>query len=341
MPADDKLPRARLQEIFQDPARIVEHIEHFERSYNSGPPPGHANHDWVVWFRARRFLSYICWDVYTACAIDQYRRIKGESRASLGIPGGMYMDQLPTDLAGHLLAAYVELPDVPWADDRPQGYVFDPFGDLDPKSRDSYATHKLADQPILSMLNQALESITVQVENVLGYFWKAGVARFYSQKAGSFGGGYHVDNWPLGLKKIMIYPAGADADRGSTQFIIEEGRTRMIEGGPGVWAIFENSLLTHRAWGGNPEFGDRPTIEITVIPAFENSPRVEAAHIHVGYPWLPPELDQRSGVASSVGLSPESIKWRMLTRTLITALTMPDNVDLPAWCKNIGYFEAM
>ena len=67
----------------------------------------------------------------------------------------------------------------------------------------------------------------------------------------------------------MIYPSGAGADLGTTEFILADGTRKIVEGGKGTWAIFENTLRQHRALAGQIE-KPRPTIEIPVNPRFSD-----------------------------------------------------------------------
>ncbi len=291
----------------------------------------------VQWYRARRALSFYAWDLYAAAAIKHYRAQNPKAgtphlNALRCVVNGL----IPAD-AERLEAAYLACKEVPWRDERPEGYSFDPFESpiSTPAYRDKMMTHREASPAFEAVLNEALATQAPKIEAVLGHYWAAGAVRLFSHKPGK-DGGLHTDAWPLSLKKIMIYPSGAGPEQGSTTLVLQDKGAMSITGGKGVWAIFENSVLPHFAAAPRAGQAPRPTIEITLLPAFRTDPTVKAHGIHVGYPWLPPDIEGLEGAGVPNGFTSAEIKERSLLRTLLLALDMPrEPAGLVA--ANLGY----
>lgn len=335
-------PLNKLRAIFDDPqnaARLAEALEHEPANLPDGyVSPLVGDPAAVQWYRARKALSFFAWDIYAAAAITHYRAVEPERPAPLMNTLGAVMSMLPEDLIQPMEDAYLRCKEVAWRDQRPEGYSFDPFKNdfSEPEHRDKLMTHREMSPEMETCLNRALAALSPKIEKTLGHYWSAGAARLFSHKPGK-DGGIHTDGWPLSVRKIMIYPSGAGPEQGSTTIQLRDGKVVTAEGGKGVWVIFENSQLKHMAQAPKPAYPPRPTIEITIMPAFRTDPVIKGHGIHVGYPWLPPDIEGLSGDKVPYAFTSREIKERALLRSLMLALDLPDKGIVPAFYQGLGY----
>jgi hypothetical protein len=96
---------------------------------------------------------------------------------------------------------------------------------------------------------------------------------------------WHLDGFPEQICKLMIYPFGADAERGTTEFRYDDGSARLITGPPGVYAIFKNSSIMHR--GIAPTSGRRIVVELTIAPAPAMDLRIANGGANATFPKIP------------------------------------------------------
>ncbi len=203
------LEKTTFEKMLDHPSRLVDIIHRFERScdINSdervSPIVGTA--DGIKWYRVRRMVCFLVWDIYTASAIAHYRRTHQEANTPLlkktGVCGGV----LPPDLAERLEKAYYASKVVPWKDERPDGYSYHPFDDGYYQFHETITNHRLMAPEVGPLITEALTLISPQIEKIMGHHWVAGSARLFESLSQKGGDVYHSDQWPLGLKKIMIY----------------------------------------------------------------------------------------------------------------------------------------
>ena len=288
--------------------------------------------------RTRRIVSFFVWDIYTAAAIKHFRVNNPDASAPLINAQGIHVGNLPEDVALRLESEFLQCKQLKWRDQRPEGYSFDPFiSAKDGPVRDALTAHREMSDAMRAVLDEALTLLAPKIEAVLGHHWSAGAARLFSQMAEQHGPA-HIDQWPFGLHKIMIYPSGAGPEQGSTVLFLEQGPT-MITGRKGVWSIFENSIVMHRAGGPQAGHPPRPTIEITILPAFRTEPRVKAHGIHVGYPWLPPDIEGLEGDGVLRAFTSRAVKRRSLLRSIMLAADLPATVKIPEATVGLGYYD--
>jgi hypothetical protein len=288
------------------------------------------------WFRVRRLVSCLVWDIYTAAAIAHYRK-ENPAETPLLKEKGVWSGVLPADAAAALEREYFQCPPVPWADERPPGYSFFPhkdggyFG-----SHDKATAHRSMTPGMGRILTEAFTRLAPEIERIMGHYWTAGAARLFSAKP-RVEGNFHSDQFPLGIKKLMIYPSGADLEKGSTEFILADGKKDFIKGGKGVWVIFENTLRMHRALA--PQKTGRPTVELTIIPSFKTDTEIRHHGIHVGYPWLPADADSLTGGTCPAGFTAEEVKERTLRRLLLLSILLPQNADGARNPAGLGFYD--
>lgn len=115
----------------------------------------------------------------------------------------------------------------------------------------------------LSRLFPLLQALKTPVARCIGSPWRVVNVRCWKTRPGASEAAahaWHMDGFPLKVLKIMIYPFGANVERGTTEIILPDGSTT-VEGPPGFWILFKNSELLHR--GIAPKSADRLIIEIT------------------------------------------------------------------------------
>ncbi len=323
-----------LQQILGNYKDAVALVREFEASVGPDSPgrvSKFARHpDFIRWFWARRIVSFLQWDVYGAAAIAHYQRTARNLKSPRLNETGMVVGTFAPADAEELEAAYFECEEAPWRDERPEGYSFDPFVDgPSAADRDRFAMHRRMTPKFAETLTRILRGIAGEIDEICGHYWTPSAARLYSHFFFDSMGGYHSDRWPPAIKKIMIYPSGAGWDKGTTEMELRDGERKIVEGGRGTWVLFENSTLNHRAFVPNRNGSPRPTVELSILPAFETDPAVRLSGLHVGYPWLPPET-----VALPPGLSPnrftgKELEERVLIATLLLGIVLPERMNMP------------
>jgi len=333
-----------LEQILANYPNVLPLVKEFEAGCRDGAGERvskFARHpDLIRWFWARRLVSFLQWDIYGAAAIAHYQRTAAAVQTPLLNETGAYFGTLAPADAEALEAAYFACEEAPWRDERPDGYSFDPFVDATAaQQRDAFAMHRRMTPGFGEILTRILHRHAAEIEAICGHYWTPSAARLYSHKFFDSMGGYHSDRWPPSIKKIMIYPSGASWEKGTTEVQLRNGEQKIVEGPKGTWMVFENSTLNHRAFVPNRNGPPRPTVELSILPAFATDPTVRLSGLHVGYPWLPPETtDLKSGI-SPARFSGDELLARVLTTTLLFGIVMPERVNIPDALKGIGFHD--
>ncbi len=332
-----------LQQILLNYPQVVSLVKEFEAGVgpdSAEPVTQMARQpDWIRWFRTRRLIAFLQWDVYGAAAIAHYQRMTSANRVPLlNELGACFGTFSPAD-AEELEAAYFTCDEVPWRDERPDGYSYDPFVDAaGAAERDSLMRHRRMNGRFSEVLTRALRSVAAEIEAICGHYWTPGAVRLYSNfyYAPEV---FHSDRWPLSVKKIMIYPSGAGLEIGTTELKLRNGERKIVDGPKGTWCVFENTTVFHRAYVPKRDGPSRPTIEIPLIPAFETDASVKSSGVHVGFPWLPPETVALKADVSPVGFSGEEVQARVLKTALLLGLSLPEKVNVPTVLTDLGFHD--
>ena len=225
-----------IKDLLADPIKAVQDFVARERDPANTPDgylsPLVGDPNAIQWFRARRALSFYAWDIYTGAAIAHYRAEHPNGAPPLLKSLGAFVGELSPEAAARLEREFLNCKQVPWRDQRPDGYSFDPFDRPwnAPAYRDTITAHREMSPGLEAVLNEALATIAPLVEAAVGHHWSAGAARVYAHNPGH-DGGLHTDGWPLGVRKLMFYPSGAGDSQGST--VLFAGDTPRIISGPG------------------------------------------------------------------------------------------------------------
>jgi hypothetical protein len=149
---------------------------------------------------------------------------------------------------------------------------------------------------LLNALEKWLNSEEQKLEALMGHPFRIILVRLFSLKGATKNGPdhWHLDEWPVGIKKIQVYPKQTSLSHGSTEFRLKDGSGVVhVEGPQGAWALFENSTIYHRS--RPPSDLPRPTIEISIAPAVRSDCHCYDAGINGLYPWFPPEYSPVEG----------------------------------------------
>ena len=237
-------------------------------------------------------MSQFSWDLYGAEAMRHYARSQGVTAPPPLDASGLYVDTLPADMLQRLSAAFDACePALFEADDTTDGYYGDPQVKQAVMREHTSAFHRPS-PALLTALGDWLAAQAAELERLMGHHWAVRQTWSHAMRVPENNNAeelaaavWHTDGAPLCMKKIMIYLDGASLRLGSTEFRLRSGETTRLDGPPGVWALFENSAVSHRALP--PRQKPRRVIELMIVPAMATEPRPEAHSINSGYPWFP------------------------------------------------------
>lgn len=234
------------------------------------------------WNAARKKLSDLMWDIHSANTYVHYQASKGIRSAPLIAQSGLYdQGRLNAEDTESLFRLFHDCPAISYsADDFHEGYSFDPTGSLE-----SYNTYRRMTPAFEAKLSEALGKIAPTAEEICGHYFRIVSSHIWSLNPGPHRYQWHLDWWPVALKKLFIFPCGVDEKRGSTAFRLKTGEEKVLEGPPGTWMIFENSGVEHKGFESLSE--ERPTIAISLAPSFRTDLRLLDAGVNSGYPFFP------------------------------------------------------
>lgn len=152
------------------------------------------------------------------------------------------------------------------------------------------AGHRYYHPPPESMapLREIFEALEGPVREALGSPWKVINTRIVETLPSAEVMGpntWHGDGFPPEILKVMIYLSGAGRRLGTTELQLPEDRSMIVEGPPGTWLLFRNSVVIHR--GLPPEDQPRLAIEVTLVPARRRGIAPLFAGLNAIYPEYP------------------------------------------------------
>ena len=239
------------------------------------------------WSEARRKLSDLAWDLHSANAYAHYRATHPQAGAPHIERSGLYdQGRLNAEDTEALHRLFHKCPVKPYsADDFLEGYSFDPTG----SRLESYNTYRTMTPDFETKLAEVLQQIAPQVEEICGHHFRIVSSHLWSLNPGPRNYQWHLDWWPVALKKLFILPGGIiDEIKGSTAFRLKTGEEVIAQGPPGSWIVFENSGVEHK--GIESSTMPRPTIAISFAPSFRTDLRLLDAGANSGYPLFPVEM---------------------------------------------------
>ncbi len=183
-------------------------------------------------------------------------------------------------------------------------------------------------------LAEVLQQIAPQVEEICGHHFRIVSSHLWSLNPGPRNYQWHLDWWPVALKKLFILPGGIDEIKGSTAFRLKTEEEVIAQGPPGSWIVFENSGVEHK--GIESSTMPRPTIAISFAPSFRTDLRLLDAGAKSGYPLFPVEMPYAdSAYRDPEYFRRENLDLRTLKRVtelagLDVTLTEDGMVQIPA-----------
>lgn len=138
------------------------------------------------------------------------------------------------------------------------------------KLKSGHATYVLGEEQ-LQAVHRTLRSLAEPIAAELGTPWRVLNIRCPLTRAVEMDTeyyGWHTDGCPWDILKFMIYLTPAGEETGTMAYKDHDGAVRYLEGPPGSWFMFKNSVLTHR--GVPPRSGERLVIEVTFAPALRH-----------------------------------------------------------------------
>ena len=120
---------------------------------------------------------------------------------------------------------------------------------------------------VSASLRDFLERHKQEIEDQLAHCWRVSNVRAWSVKPrADFGGAtWHFDGFSRYQRKIMLYLDPPSPVRGSVDFVVRNGDLRTLERDAPACVLFDAAILAHR--GRPPVSGQRPAIEVTIVPS--------------------------------------------------------------------------
>lgn len=281
------------------------------------PSRFHQNDFYWKWFNARRLLSNFVWDIFSANALYHYAAQNGPTAKNEISQNGIVLGSFSQEETQRLQMLYHQCKPIPFdGDDFEAGYFFDPnmVGAISAE-RGHVCTFFEMSSELKNYLNGWLVTNKAVLEKLLGHYWCISTIRLFTLNPGTSQYGadhWHTDGWPLAMKKLQIYLCDVDSYHGTTEFKLKTGEQWMLTGKAGIWALFENSTIFHRAIP--PQNGVRPTIELSFVPALNTQAAIKNAGVNAGYSWFPLEAVDSADVC--VEFAADLVKYRAYLRTL-------------------------
>lgn len=169
---------------------------------------------------------------------------------------------------------------------------------------------------VVAILGEFMAAYGAKLEEILGHHFRIGSTRQFQLVPRTIAADKHVDGWPVAICKLFILPHGAGRRLGTTWFCQRDNKEVTIESETPIWAIFENSVVSHAPICGQAL---RPTIELDVLPAKETSLDPFDAGLNGWYPWFPNDTGLLAGtrLALTRCFAEEPARdWKSLIRRL-------------------------
>lgn len=232
---------------------------------------------------ARRLLSSMAWDSYSAAAYQAY----GGPPPPIARTGHAIgaMDQDSADRFNRLLES-APLTEIR-LDDHASGYMAT-NNSLTLRRLNEFNLYYDVTPAMVAALTAYLTGAIGEIERLSGHFWTVGSVRCFALKPGQ-DLAVHTDEWPGAMKKLFILPRGIGREKGSTYLKLRTGEEIIPESEGPTWLIFENGTIPHAAIA--PRTAPRPTIEVDLLPAMRTDPTAVFVGTNSWYPWFPAQSD--------------------------------------------------
>ena len=169
------------------------------------------------------------------------------------------------------------------------------FSNLEPHEKtdiDAGHIYKALDARTRLALGRVLASLDLRVAAILGGPWAILNVRSWISTPDARGGPYnlHTDDEPRRMRKIMIYWSKTSEGGGGLEIDVGADLVTRLDGPAGLWVLFANSNLMHRAVA--PSAGVRVATEITIRPALVSDLRPRFLGANARHPIFPVGADE-------------------------------------------------
>lgn len=203
---------------------------------------------------------------------------------------GFFVGQLPPELVQRFLEAMGRSRDVEFrAEDHLTAYVHNPAIGAYLAGLNADHVWKEIDTELRWAISDVLDEIRPAVTSCLGGPWRTLNVRLWkshSQAQEAAANAWHKDGFPPEVLKIMAYLTEVGAGKGSIEMRLPQG-TAVVQGPPGMWLLFRNSDIDHRALAPDPGQPERVALEITLCRSLTASSWPVSAGLNSSYPQHP------------------------------------------------------
>ena len=137
-------------------------------------------------------------------------------------------------------------------------------------------------------VERVLSNIAPEIRSCLGHPFRVANVNCWGVmplSAGFVTNAWHVDGYPPGMYKLIIYLNPAGKETGTSELLLPDGSSTIVQGPAGTWILFNSSTLCHR---GLPAVsGERTVINVTIVPAFKENVYPVIAGMSANFPWFP------------------------------------------------------
>ena len=245
--------------------------------------------------KCRHKISYAVWNHYG-------KLVKIISKNPSGKPSSDFkfkelkIGKLSTSDLNLLRESVGRSPHLPKAsDDLISGYFTDIYSD----AIDIYVSNKFFTifdlKKETKNIKKVFLNIAPEIRACLGHPFRIANVNCWGvmpSSAGIASNAWHVDGYPRRMYKLVIYLNPPSRDNGTSEVLMPDGSSTIVEGSAGTWMLFNSSTLSHR--GIPATKGERIIINATIVPAFKENVFPVIAGMSSNFPWFPWSIPNQS-----------------------------------------------
>jgi hypothetical protein len=176
------------------------------------------------------------------------------------------------------------------ASDHAAGYVFQSDAAAISRVFEGGYRFRQFDMPQLRAVAHFLSEVEPAVTERLGSGWKVINLKSWSTRSDTVQQGpnaWHLDGFPIGTFKLMIYLTPVGPATGSTEVRFADGSSKVLEGEAGTYLLFDPSVLWHRGVAPLGAGVERTHVEITIMRALSTDLRPVEGGLNSSFPRVP------------------------------------------------------
>jgi hypothetical protein len=174
--------------------------------------------------------------------------------------------------------------------DHLDGYTFNPDDDAVAKIFNAGYRFRRLEGPQIRQIGRAMAELAPAITRRLGSGWRIINLKSWSIRSNTVQKGpnaWHMDGFPVGTYKLMLYLTPISAVAGTTEVKMADGGSKVLEGEAGTYLLFDPSTLWHRGVAPSDPTIERTHIEITLMRAVATDCRLADGGLNSAYPRLP------------------------------------------------------